>query len=1604
MFINDAQILFYFCYQLNRRMSNTYATKSTMKPLKGGITIAGEGIFETITATTIKLEQITIAGLFEDGLLDNVVIRNSIIENTIIGKDNTHEDAFFKELTVYDKVTFNSYLLDKNVVWDPVLGEFVITGTFKVDGCSRLGNIEICNNDIKAVNTNGDINIQANRFGSIFLNNQIFNISTFGSFYSELPNGGATFNVGNNILLSSSFGSIALSSNDNQTFRTVNGNMVFNVDQGIGSRVITNISNTLGNVVITTSGRHELKSGDIVTLSNTNSIPQVNSTYTVGNILSSTRFTLTTPITLSSIGTVGNLIKLPNNNIVLNTLSQVQIPADTRLTFGEPTCNYITGNTSNMSINSCGDILLNVPSDKIVQIPEQTKLQIGTSGNNYINHSGPTLNIISDNTLFFNSALARFDSTNVILRDPILKLADYTLTSNDGKDRGVEFNYFDSTTGTTKLGWFGYKNSTQRFTFIVNATNNNEIISGDVGSLELDRLVIGNINLVDNGTINANCGSILNLRQITGCGNVLNIQANSNINITSANINLNATQQVFIPNNIPIAFGTSGTTIREASSGNLVAQSNSIILSSGNVVIPTNSYISFNGSSTGLQRISANTSGQLLIQSSNDIFLSTTGGNVIIPTGTDIQFGSSGTRYIDGNSSGTNIGVSTGNINMNVNVGDINLFPTLGNVRIPQSINLVFSANGTTNSLQLGTNSNLNLTGNSSNSFVVNNFQNINLNASDFVSVPDNVKLYFGTSGTNTIFTNTSGQLIVTSQTSTITSATLNISNNTTNITSNNVIINGQSTQIDSANTLFSDPILTISNYTTGSSDGKDKGVEYKYFNTTSALGTMALGWFGSKTDTGRFTYYSNAVNTGEVITGTIGDMQINSLFLNSQVILPSSGSLEMNCAPLNRVGSITGCGDTLNLNGNQIINLNASNRVNMPFNVPLVFGNTQNNFFCDTAGNIFVNSASKIVFNSDVQINGTQTTIYSTITNLQDPIFSLGGVTGPLVNDSKDRGIEFKWNNGSSSKTGFFGYKDSLQRFVFIQDGINVNEVFSGSFGNVQFGDGGFTNLNLQNGNITGINVLSGGQVTILTTSGNINLTPTRGSNVVLPFDTRVAFGNTSNSITSNSNGNMVMSSSNQLTVNPNNQLILQSNNSSVDIRTSTNVRVPDNVPFYFGSSNNTYFLQTSGNFIVQNSSGNIDLTPMYSTGTVNIPANNYLAFGSTSNSIYSDNNKLILNGYNGGIDLNSTTVTISGNINILGNLSSTSSDFDRYILPLGTSQILDITSIVNTVGGLLITTSAIHNFRVGDTISLVNTNSVPKVDGTFQVQNVISPTVFNIPGSIVSNGSTGLVKSNLMTSQQGKDVGIQINYWSTTGNPGITSGSPGYKTGFMGFETEVERFRIFSNATISNNNVTQGVLGDMETNKLFTSRISGFQLDGGISGGSNLISGTNFSISGGSINNTPIGQSVASPGRFTTLANTGQASIFNLRIENQLALRFERYILSSTGVTTRSPNIDPTISMFSVLGPNYTTSAGYMPTAGVPDGTYKILVCSAMDTGCIHTIYFTAGTLITPNPMNSVTEPTQLVFKRRSQSAQLIFDIVQNAWILLSSGCYVY
>ena len=102
------------------------------------------------------------------------------------------------------------------------------------------------------------------------------------------------------------------------------------------------------------------------------------------------------------------------------------------------------------------------------------------------------------------------------------------------------------------------------------------------------------------------------------------------------------------------------------------------------------------------------------------------------------------------------------------------------------------------------------------------------------------------------------------------------------------------------------------------------------------------------------------------------------------------------------------------------------------------------------------VGTGSNVTFNDvsvtgNLTVNGTTTTVNSTTVTIDDPIFTLGGDTAPAADDNKDRGIEFRWHNGTSAKVGFFGFDDSTGYLTFIPDATNTSEVFSGTQGDIQ-------------------------------------------------------------------------------------------------------------------------------------------------------------------------------------------------------------------------------------------------------------------------------------------------------------------------------------------------------------------------------------------------------------------------------------------------------------------------------------------------------------------------------------------------------------------------
>ena len=135
--------------------------------------------------------------------------------------------------------------------------------------------------------------------------------------------------------------------------------------------------------------------------------------------------------------------------------------------------------------------------------------------------------------------------------------------------------------------------------------------------------------------------------------------------------------------------------------------------------------------------------------------------------------------------------------------------------------------------------------------------------------------------------------------------------------------------------------------------------------------------------------------------------------------------------------------------------------------------------------------TAASLTLSGNLIVNGSTTTVNSTVTTIDDPVITLGGDTAPSSDDNKDRGIEFRYHNGAAPKIGFFGYDDSTGRFVMIPDATNTSEVFAGTAGDIQAG----TFFGDLSGNATNITASSN---TSLTSLSNLTTVGTLGSLIV--------------------------------------------------------------------------------------------------------------------------------------------------------------------------------------------------------------------------------------------------------------------------------------------------------------------------------------------------------------------------------------------------------------------------------------------------------------------------------------------------------------------------
>ena len=212
-------------------------------------------------------------------------------------------------------------------------------------------------------------------------------------------------------------------------------------------------------------------------------------------------------------------------------------------------------------------------------------------------------------------------------------------------------------------------------------------------------------------------------------------------------------------------------------------------------------------------------------------------------------------------------------------------------------------------------------------------------------------------------------------------------------------------------------------------------------------------------TSSGNITIDAQAGDADIIFKGTDSSSDITALTLdmseagaatfNDKIVateLDISGNIDIdgttNLDNTDIDGTFAVDGTTISLDATTSLNIDNSNTSNgitigtATSGVPISIGHS--------TSEVTVND--NLTVTGDFTVNGTTTTVNSTTTTVDDPVFTLGGDTAPGSDDNKDRGIEFRYHDGSSARVGFFGYDDSATGFTFLTAATNSSEVFSGT------------------------------------------------------------------------------------------------------------------------------------------------------------------------------------------------------------------------------------------------------------------------------------------------------------------------------------------------------------------------------------------------------------------------------------------------------------------------------------------------------------------------------------------------------------------------------
>ena len=572
-----------------------------------------------------------------------------------------------------------------------------------------------------------------------------------------------------------------------------------------------------------------------------------------------------------------------------------------------------------------------------------------------------TVEILGD--LLVQGTTTTVNSTTITVDDPIITLGgDTAPTTDDNKDRGVEFRYYDS---QARVGFFGWDESyananiwsgTGGYRFLYNATNSSEIFTGTDAAL-----IAGNLALTTNtgststttGTLvvtggvgiseKVNVGDTVTIAGQTKVTNNIILEADNKefaiknqagvdkFTVDSDNGNTvikgttNADGDAYFYSDFYVRADNKGFMVQNANGDNLfwVDTDNGNFHTDGTMDIDSgatlNSTLDVDGNTTLNAELDVD--GDVVFH--NDFLMDVTGKTFKINNGTADKFtvsSTNGNTVIEGtlnvtsattlannltaNGSLTTIGnansdvftvnsVTTFTDNITVN-GTVDFDTTL-NVDGAVDMNDTVTIDGTTtiydDVIFQSDNKVFNIRNNAAQTQFAVDFDNGNteIGRNGLGTATAGLLTVHGDTllnrdlvvDGNTTIGDASGDSLTVNATPTFnanvslaTGVDLTVGGNAT--VDGNLVVHGTTTTVNSTVVTLDDPIITLGGDTApGSDDGKDRGVEFRYYS-----GSAKLGWFGWDNSASRFALFNDATNSSEVFAGDRSGIDAGSLKL----------------------------------------------------------------------------------------------------------------------------------------------------------------------------------------------------------------------------------------------------------------------------------------------------------------------------------------------------------------------------------------------------------------------------------------------------------------------------------------------------------------------------------------------------------------------------------------------------------------------------------------------------------------------------------------------------------------------------------------------------